>query len=89
MTSEGVHTVTAGTRVDVVVPRPSDLVAFLDDDEVPSSPTLDHFDSNTYSYASQCRCRFVRNTAEAQRMSSWLHMEYQISQRLRSEHPEN
>lgn len=46
-TREGRRTVTAATRVDIIIPSPSNLIALLNDDEVSTLATFDHVDSGT------------------------------------------
>lgn len=38
---EIMHTITAAARIDIVIPRPTNLATFLYNDEIPSTRTLD------------------------------------------------
>lgn len=44
---QDVRTIAAAARIDVIVPRPADLGALLDDNKIPTSAARDHVDGGT------------------------------------------
>jgi len=44
------HTITAAARIDIVIPRPTNLVTFLDNDKIPTTGTRDQINSCTHAF---------------------------------------
>jgi len=44
------HTITAAARIDIVIPRPTNLATFLYNDKIPAAGTFDQINSCTHAF---------------------------------------